>query len=143
VLPVEPLVDGVVVELELPGVLELLLEEPGVVVLLTLPLTEPVPVAPIDEVPGAVPLPEAVVVSVLLLVLPVVVLGDVVLELPLSVPLPLVLPGVVLDDDELVAPVPLVPAALSLRWQAPSERAATTATAAAAVWVRVVFISTP
>ncbi|HUR88388.1 MAG TPA: hypothetical protein VMZ74_04810 [Ramlibacter sp.] len=126
-LPVEPPIDGFVLELLEPGVVE------------ELPLVEPVPVAPIDDVPlGDVLL---VVVSVLLPELPVVVLGveeALPLRLPLPVPeLPVVVDGVVLEE-ELVAPVPLVPA--SLRWHAPSDRAATTARTAVAVWVMVVFI---
>jgi hypothetical protein len=67
---------------------------------------------------------------------PVVVLGVVLLELPLR--LPVVVDGVVLLLDELVAPVPVVP--VSLRWHALRDRAPTTAMAATAAWVRVVFI---
>jgi hypothetical protein len=126
VLPVEP-VEPVVPPIELPVPVVL----PGVLL-----DVEPVPVAPIEAVPLVVPPVPAVVVSVLE-VLPVVVLGDVVLEPPLRLPVVLE-PGVVLDDDEL-APVPLVPV-VSLRWHAPSESAATTVSAAAAAWVRVVFI---
>jgi len=100
-----------------------------------------VPVAPIEDVEPVLGVVLLVVVSVLLLVLPVVVLGDV--ALPLRLPEPVVLPvvvdGVVVELEELEAPVPLVPA-LSARWHAPSDRAATTVRVAAATWVRVVFI---
>lgn len=126
-VPVEPVVP--------PGVdVELLLVS-GVVVL---PLVEPVPVAPIDDVLPGVALP---VVEPVLLVLPVVVLGDVELAAPLRLPLPVPLLPVVVDgvvEEELDAPVPDVPA--SLRWHAPRERAAATARTAVAVWVNVVFM---
>ena len=142
VLPDEPLIVPALPVVPVPVlgvvVLELLLVEPGVVVLLTLPLTEPVPVAPIDDVPPE-PVVLAVVSLVVLLVLPVVVLvlGDVLLDPPLR--LPVVVDGVVLLLDELVAPVPLVPA-LALRWHARRVSAPTTAMAATAAGVRVVFI---
>jgi hypothetical protein len=140
VLPVEPLVEPVPVALlsvellVLPGVLELELE-PGVDVLL---LVEPVPVAPIEDVP---PVP---LVSLLAVPVPLVLGVVVELALPLRLPVPPALPVVVDGEvllDELVAPVPLVPAPLSpALLQALREIAATTAREAAAIWVRVVFI---
>jgi hypothetical protein len=124
-LSVEPLV--------LPGMLELELES-GVVVLL---LVEPVPVAPIEDVP---PVP---VVSLLAVPVPLV-LGDVVaVALPLRLPVPPALP-VVVDGVvvvlELAAPVCVASSASGPRWQALREIAATTAKEAAAMRVRVVFI---
>lgn len=99
------------------------------------PLVEPVPVAPMEDVP---PVP---LVSLLAVPVPLV-LGDVELALPVMLPvlpeLPVVVDGVVLD--ELVAPVdPAVPLSVP-RWQALRDRAATTARTAVAVWVMVVFI---
>jgi hypothetical protein len=143
VVPEFGLEDGVV---EGGVVVDVLLLVPGVVVE-ALPLTLPVPVAPIEDVaPGDVLL--LVVVSVLLEVLPVVVLGDVVLGdvLPLRLPEPVVLEPVVVEGVvvllelvEPVAPVPLEPVvALSApRWHAASENAAAMASATA---VNLVFI---
>jgi hypothetical protein len=139
VLPVAPVVpefgllEGVVLDVEL--------DEPGDVLLdvlgeLELPLMEPepVPVAPMDDVVPVLPL---AVVSVLVLPL---VLGD---ALPLRLPEPLEVDGVVLPVVVLLElePVPLEPVvALSLRWQALSDRAAAMAIAMAVYWV---FIRTP
>lgn len=106
-----------------------------------LPLTEPVepvvPVAPIDVVPLVV---EPGVVVVLVLAVPV----------PLSDAEPVVEPGVVDAVDELVegdvgvvllfVVEDVVDSVDSRLVQAPRERAATTARAAPAAWVRVIFI---
>jgi len=99
--------------------------------LLVLPV-EPVPVAPIELVPEL----EPGVVVLLVLAVPE----------PLSVAEPLVEPGVVEAVDEFVEGVVgdvlvVEDVVLDSRFvQAPSERAATTARAAAAAWVRVIFI---
>jgi len=138
VVPVPDVLEPVPLPVWLPVPVVPVVLLPGVV--LALPLTEPVPVAPIEDVEPVLGVVLLVVVSVLLLVLPVVVLG--VVALPLRLPEPVVLPVVVdgaVELDELLAPVPVVPA-LSLRWHAPSDRAATTVRVAAATWVRVVFI---
>lgn len=100
-----------------------------------LPETEPpVPVAPIELVPLVVE-PGVVVVSVL-------AVPELFMELE-----PVVVEGVVDEVEELVdGAVPGVvlvveDVVLDSRFvQAPSERAATTATAAAVAWVRVIFI---
>ena len=146
VAPVEPelgLDDGVVEGGVLGVVLDVVLEVLGVVAD-TLPLVEPVPVAPIDEVVLGDVLPLAVVESVVVLE-PVVVLGDV---LPLMPPEPVDEP-VVVDGVVVLLPVvvllefvPLAPVVLvsELRWQALSESAAAIATATA---VNLVFIRTP
>ncbi|HEY8050362.1 MAG TPA: hypothetical protein VIE63_14400 [Ramlibacter sp.] len=127
IVPALPVVPVPVELLVLPGV-ELDVLEPGIV---ELPLAEPVPVAPIEDVP-----PEPVVSLLAVPVLPV--LGDVEVALPVVVPdvpvLPVVVDGVVADEPVVVLFVP------SPRWHALSERAATTARTAVAVWVRVVFI---
>ena len=129
-VPVEPdalPVGGVALELVLPlPVLPLMLP-------VALPEVEPVPVAPIEDVPP----------------LELGVLEVSVLALPVVVPLPLIEP--VVDDgdvdevEELVEGVPgvvvVVDDVLDSRLvQAPSERAAVTAKAAAVTWVKVIFI---
>ena len=136
-LPVAPVVpefgllEGVVLDVELDEPGEVLLDVLGDV---ELPLVEPVPVAPMVDVVPVLPL---AVVSVLVLLL---VLGE---ALPLRLPEPVVVDGVVLPVVVLLelAPVPLEPVvALSLRWQALSDRAAAMAIAMAVYWV---FIRTP
>ena len=142
VAPVEPefgLDDGTVLGVVLDVVPDVL----GVVAV-ALPLTEPVPVAPIDDVVLGDVLPLAVV-SVVVLELPVVVLGDVLpLRLPDPVAEPVVVDGVVLllPVVVLVEFVPLEPVVLVslLRWQALSDTAAAIARATA---VSLVFIRTP
>ncbi|NKE66010.1 hypothetical protein RAMLITH_09275 [Ramlibacter sp. RBP-2] len=97
------------------------------------PVEPPVPDAPIELVPPVVPLAPAAV-SVLLPVVPPVV-PAVLLELDVSA---VAGGGVVVLDEvaELPAPAP----ASSFLPQALSDRAPTMASAAAAVWVRDIFI---
>jgi hypothetical protein len=126
-------VDVVVVELVTPPVLPV---APGVLLdevsePVVLPGVAPVPEAPIELVP-VLPVVEPLAVESVLDVLPVV----------LPVP-PAVVDGLV-DGveavDGVVVVVEVVLSVLSFFVQAPSERAATIASAAAAVWVRDVFM---
>jgi len=118
-----------------------------VVLLASLPVVlpvEPVPLEPMELVPPE-PVVPLVVVSVLLPVVPPVVPAVLPLVLGvlglLGLPVPAVDGLVVVLDDELevpVLPLPAVPA--SCLPQAASDKAATTVKAAAAVWVRDIFI---
>ncbi len=95
-----------------------------------LPEVEPVPVAPIELVP---PVPDVVLLDVSVLAVPVLPIEDE----------PLVEPGCVEAVEGLVEdgePGVLDEAVPSRFWQAPSERVATTARAAAVAWVGVIFI---
>lgn len=135
-LLVEPVTPDVLPGAVDPVPLELLASPPLVPpVALGEPLVEPVPGPPMELVLPVELLP--VVVSVLLL--PLAVLG-LVLGVVLGVVAALSVDGVVvvvvlLDEvDEPAAPVS------SRLVQAPSDRAATTVRAAAAVWVKDIFI---
>jgi hypothetical protein len=131
-------VDVVVVELVTPPVPLVVPVAPGVLpddvsVPLVLPGVPPVPEAPIELLPPVLPVPvvEPLAVVSVLDVLPV---------LPVA---PAVVDGLV-DGveavDGVVVVVEVVLSVLSFFVQAPSERAATIASAAAAVWVRDVFM---
>jgi hypothetical protein len=130
--------------IELPVPVVPLPEAPVVLLEVSLPVVPPVPDAPIELVPPVVPpvVPLApAAVSVLLPVVPPVVPAVLPVEpgMPDVPDVPAVLDGLVVVLDE-VAELPAPAPASSFLPQALRDRAPTMASAAAAVWVRDIFI---